>query len=579
MFVAVLSAYAQPESKLIASNGDDGDKLGFCTALSGNYAIVGAPEDEPMGTTSGSVYFYELVSGVWTEMQNVYPSDGSEDDEFGYSVAMSGEWAAVGAHFYGSSATNTDGKVYIYHRDTNGNWSLFTTFQNTALDQFGTSVSMDGDYLAVGGINTTATVSGTLVTCGTVLVYRYDGSTWAKQAEIVPSDGGNYDEFGYSVAIRGSQLVVGAWKNDHSGVTEDGAAYAFSRVGTVWTEDAKITANDAEADDYFGASVAIHTDRIAIGSYKDDDNGSASGSAYIYDYSGGSCTLNTKVIAFDGESNDQFGVSIAFLTVDDIIVGAPRHLVGGSSTGAAYLYQYDSANSNWIDNPTTSSLTASDGASYDYFAQGVAGSSTDALCGAFREDDNGSSAGAAYFYDISASTLPVEFVSFEADFVNQQVNLFWETASETNNRGFEVQRSQDGINWEKIGWVDGAGNSSSMVAYEFTDKVPYLAINYYRLKQVDFDDQYEYSDIVSILVKIQNDLSIYPNPTSDYIHLSHSFEQENIRSIQLFDVFGRQVRVFSVTKNLLDVSDIPSGQYYLLLEINGEMVPKSVLIR
>ena len=578
VFLLGVEGYAQPpETKLVASNGDSGDKLALSTAISDIYAIAGAPEDEPNGAKSGSVYFYELVGGVWVEKQNVIPGDGSADDQFGYSVTIDGEWAAVGARFRGPTASSTDGKVYIYKRNGSGVWSEFTSFTLTSLDHFGTSVSLDGDYLAVGGVNAIVDYSGTLVQCGTVVIYRYNGSIWAKQTEIAPSDGAAFDEFGHSVAIHGNRLAVGTWKADVSGQGNAGAVYMFSRVGSVWTQDVKLTAFDYATDDNFGHSVSVYDDKLAVGAHYDDGK---KGAVYFYKETGGTWGLSNKATASNGSTFDYFGSSVDFIKANHVIVGAEKHRVGSSRMGAAYLFEYNNGTSTWSENTTTNMINATDGSSNDYYGKCVAGDGDYVFVGAFRSDPSGvSSAGAGYFYDISASVLPVELISFDAKLQNNgHVLLDWATATETNNDGFRVQRSIDGHDWEDIGWVAGVGDSKELVEYSFMDRHPNKNINYYRLNQIDYDGENEYSEIESVFIKIKAEFTVFPNPTSNYIHLAHNFDLEDIGSIQLFDVLGRQVKLFAVSNAALNVADLPKGQYYLVLEVQGEMLHKSILI-
>ena len=112
------------------------------------------------------------------------------------------------------------------------------------------------------------------------------------------------------MAIAGDTVVVGAYNDDDNG-SESGSAYVFTRSGTTWTEQAKLTASDGAADDFFGISVAISGDTVVIGAYADDDNGINSGSAYIYTRSGSTWTEQAKLMASDGVRIDQFGCSVA----------------------------------------------------------------------------------------------------------------------------------------------------------------------------------------------------------------------------------------------------------------------------
>ncbi len=567
-----------PESIVHASNGAAGDQFGTSVAISGNYAISGSPEDEPNGAKSGSVYFYELVGGNWVEKQNISPSDGSVDDQFGYSVAIDGEWAVVGANKFGPSATSPYGKVYIYNRNSSGVWSLFTSFTNTSLDQFGTSVTIDGDYIAAGGINATAMINGALKQCGTVVVYRYNGSIWAQQQELFPNDGINYIEFGKSVSISANQLVVGSWHSSPSG-TESGAAYVFSRIGTVWTQDAKLVAFDGAASDRFGNVCAIEGDKLVVGAYR--DNGKK-GAVYFYGKSGGNWSLANKVVAFDGGTLAEFGIACDFINANDVIVGAHRQKFGSKRLGAAYLFEYDSNTSKWVENAQQNQIKATDGNSNDFYGTSVSGDGDHLFVGAFRDDDMGSSSGGGYFYDIS-QVLPIELSSFEATVVGKEVILDWETVSEKNNEGFEIQRSKDGVLWENIGWVEGVGNSNEIQAYSILDPSPYPGENYYRLNQVDFDGKTEYSYIVSATIKStetseeQVSFTLYPNPTSDYVNVTYDNESTEVKAIVVYDISGKIMKIERNDKHRINLGDLPHGNYYLSVETQNGRFSQSIM--
>ncbi len=557
--------YAQQETKLVASNGDSYDKLGMSVDVSGNWAIAGAPEDEPNGSKSGSVYIYQLVNGTWEEKQNLIPSDGSADDQFGYSVSISGDWAAVGAPYYGPSATQTDGKVYIYKRSNSNNWYLFASFQHTSLDKFGFSVSIDNDYLAVGGTNMDVNINGTVKQSGGVVIYRYNGSIWAQQAVLAPSDGNNYDEFGKSVSISGNQVVVGSWHNDGAG-TDAGAAYVYSRVGSTWTEDAKLTASDAAALDNFGCSVAILDNDIIVGSNRDDDKGSNSGSAYFYHLSGGTWTEQTKVTAFDGASNEFFGTSVAFISPNNAVIGADRHKVGASRTGAAYLYQFDATSGDWIENTNTNQILASNGANYDYFGVSVAGDGSYVFVGSYRDDNDSNPSdrdwGSVYAYDVSQIILPVRLGEWQARALdNRTVELTWKTYQEKNNEGFVVERSTDGYNWTRIGWVAGQGNSDQVISYRFLDLHPAAGMNYYRLRQKDYDGKATISDIVSVSISHASGFAIFPNPATQWIRISTA--DDRITEATFYDLQGRVIRRVPHPGHTIQIGDLPHGTYIL----------------
>jgi hypothetical protein len=130
---------------------------------------------------------------------------------------------------------------------------------------------------------------------------------------------------------------VGAYFDDDIG-TDSGSAYVFTRGGGVWTQQAKLTAADGAASDLFGYSLSLSGDTLAVGAYGDDDNGSASGSAYVFTRSGGVWTQQAKLTAGDGAASDYFGYSLS-LSGDSLAVGAYLDDDNGTDSGSAYVFQ------------------------------------------------------------------------------------------------------------------------------------------------------------------------------------------------------------------------------------------------
>ena len=188
-------------------------------------------------------------------------------------------------------------------------------------------------------------------------------------------------------------------------VINDDAAYvheSFSTVGVGTTENMKITASDGAASDRFGWSVAVGSGRIVVGAYLDDDNGSASGSAYIYDLDGNQLA---KITASDGAADDYFGISVA-VGSGRIVVGALFDDDNGTDSGSAYIFD--------LDGNQLSKITASDGAADDLFGWSVAVGSGRIVVGAYQDDDNGTSSGSAYIFNLPEDS-----------------NTYWERVLET----------------------------------------------------------------------------------------------------------------------------------------------------
>lgn len=173
---------------------------------------------------------------------------------------------------------------------------------------------------------------------------------------------------------------------------------------------------------------------------------------------------------------------------------------------------------------------------------------------------------------MTCTSLPVELISFQGEGINDEILLSWQTGSELNNQGFEIYHSKNGETWEMIGFVQGNGTVYETKNYEFIDKKPTKGINYYRLKQVDYDGQFEYSSIVSVFIgeKTGNNSQIFPNPATDKITISNCTGK-----VTLYNILGQPLEFYTdCTGNLeLDISRLEKGQYIVqILNENGEVL-------
>jgi len=186
-----------------------------------------------------------------------------------------------------------------------------------------------------------------------------------------------------------------------------------------------------------------------------------------------------------------------------------------------------------------------------------------------------------YWDDLSfGTTLPVKFASFTATKMENTAALNWETATELNNKGFEVQRSINGENWATIQFVTANKNSANK--YESIDKAPVKAINYYRLKQLDINGQFTYSNIVSVNFRIENTLkySFYPNPAKNNVLVSVGDFTSNTASLELVNIQGKKVLAREVKANSnvsIDISSLSKGIYFMLLK-DGTTIQSSKLV-
>ena len=225
-------------TKLLADDGVYYEYFGYSVSNDGDTMVIGAPYDDDKGVQSGSAYVFtrdtagDLTSG-WTHVAKLTADDGAASDYFGMSVSIDGDTMVIGAYYDDDKGDNS-GSAYVYTRVTAGDLT----------------------------------------------------STWTQVAKLTATDGAVNDEFGYSVSIDGDTMVIGAEGDDDKG-SSSGSAYVFTRdtpgdITSDWTQVAKLTAGDGAASDNFGLSVSIDGDTMVIGAYADDDKGSNSGSAYVF---------------------------------------------------------------------------------------------------------------------------------------------------------------------------------------------------------------------------------------------------------------------------------------------------------
>ena len=363
------------EVKITASDGASDDIFGRSVAVSDSKIVVGAFLDDDNGSNSGSVYVYDLDG---SNEVKITASDGVANDYFGRSVAVGDSKIVVGA--YGDDDKGTySGSVYVYDLD-GSNEVKITASDGRSYAYLGYSVAVSDSKIVVGAYGDHDNGQ----TSGSVYLYDLDGSN---EVKITISDGVDSDLFGYSVAVGDSKIVVGAFKDDDNG-SDSGSVYVYDLDGS---NEVKITASDGAADDQFGYSVAVGDSKIVVGVYGDDDNGSDSGSVYVYDLDGSN---EVKITASDGAADDRFGQSVA-VSDSKIVVGVYYDDDNGSDSGSVYVYDLDGSNEVKI--------TASDGAANDRFGYSVAVAGSKIIVGASHDDDNGNDSGSVYVYDLDGS--------------------------------------------------------------------------------------------------------------------------------------------------------------------------------
>ncbi|MGJ8638368.1 MAG: choice-of-anchor D domain-containing protein [Opitutaceae bacterium] len=338
-------------AELIASDRAAVDSFSVSVSQSGTMALIGAYGDDDNGDSSGSAYVYrdsETARGAVTEAVKLTASDGAANDRFGRSVSQFGTMALVGQHLY------SFGSAYVYR---------------------------DLDIAT---------------------------ETVTENVKLTASDASRGNWFGISVGLSGTVALVGAYGDDDNGFNS-GSVYVFRDLdmvtGTV-TEDLKLTASDGVINHLFGWSVSQSGTMALVGAYGDGDNGSYSGSAYVYrnlDTATGIVTENVKLAASDGDAGDRFGYSVSQSGAMALVGAYGDNGVSMGDVGSAYVFRdLDMATGTVTENVK---LTASDGASLDYFGDSVSLSETAALVGAPGVNQDGLDFGSAYiFIDLDLAT-------------------------------------------------------------------------------------------------------------------------------------------------------------------------------
>ena len=376
-----------------------------------------------------------VVDPIVEQQTELADPSGGEYDFFGWSVALSGDGntALIGTAY--NEGNYAPGSAYVFTRSGTA-WTQqqkLTASDGVALDEFGNSVALsgDGNTALIGAPS--ETVNGSYYV-GAAYVFTRSGTAWTQQQKLTASDGVTDDAFGWSVALSGdgNTALIGAPYHTVGTYTLQGVAYAFTySTATSWTQQQKLTeASNGAAHDYFGYAVALSGDgnTALIGAYGSNDK---TGLAYAFTYSAPSWSLQQILHALDGEVPDTFGEFVALsANGNTALIGAPFKTVGtNTSQGVAYAFTYSTATS-WTQQQE---LTASDGAEYDNFGWPVAlsGDGSTAIIGAPYHTVGTYDQGAAYVFTYSGETL-------------MQQELTASDAAEYDLFGYAVALSGDG---------------------------------------------------------------------------------------------------------------------------------------
>lgn len=326
--------------KLTAGDGASGDAFGSTIAVSGDRALISAIRATVDGhTNQGAVYAFERTPGGWAQTQKLVSDDGAESDDFGYAVRMTPTAALIGAPFAAVNGQSSQGKVYAFALQ-GGSWTQtqrLLAADGAAGDLFGESIGLDGDQALIGALFAAINGNGSQ---GAAYAFAASGGSWSQTQKIVAADGVGEDQFGTAVAVSGSTALVsaiGATIDDHA---RQGAVYVLTLADGSWNQSDKF-ATEGGDNDNFGYSVTLDGDTALVGApFRAVGDNGAQGAAYVYARSAGAWGTPRKLVAGDGAASSFFGWSVA-LDAGRAAIGAIGSTIDGHAfQGAAYLYDY-----------------------------------------------------------------------------------------------------------------------------------------------------------------------------------------------------------------------------------------------
>lgn len=322
------------EQKLVSPDFGPGLWFGYAVAIDGNKLIIGAPNANGNILTTGAAYLFVRSNGSWLPSPRIAPSDGKPTDMFGQAVDIAGDSILIGSPRCDAKGIDS-GAAYVFA------WNGTTYIEQKKLypndakdgDHFGSSVAMNGETAVVGAPD--ADLFGP--DSGSAYAFVRQGNLWSQQKKFIPTNGNPGDGFGWSVDIDSETAIIGSPMDD-AFAPNAGAAYIFQRTGIAWNLGGSLSPMGFVADDRFGSSVAISGASIAVGALLDDTAGMNAGAAYLFTRQGTSFSQDLEIAANDAAIGDAFGFAVA-ISGQTVVATAYLDDDLGTSSGAAYIYE------------------------------------------------------------------------------------------------------------------------------------------------------------------------------------------------------------------------------------------------
>jgi antibiotic biosynthesis monooxygenase (ABM) superfamily enzyme len=570
--------FSQQGSKLVGTGAVGTAAQGSSVSLSsdGNTAIVGGMWDN---SNAGAAWIWRRSAGVWAQQGSKLVGTGAVGNaEQGWSVSLSadGNTAIVG----GISDNSTAGAAWIWTRSA-GVWTqqgskLVGTGAVGYANQ-GTSVSLssDGNTAIIGGWSDNSDA-------GAAWIWTRSAGVWTQQgSKLVGTGAVGYANQGSSVSLSpdgNTAIVGGIWDNASAG-----AVWIWTCSAGVWTQQgSKLVGTDAVGNAEQGFSVSLSSDgnTAIVGGYFDNSN---AGAAWIWTRSGGVWTQQgSKLVGTGAVSATRQGNSVSLSSDGNTaIVGG---YLDNSVAGAAWIWTRSGG--VWTQQGSKLVGTGAVGNAAQGYSARLSSDGNTAIIGGYVDN---SSAGAAWIFATPNAPMPVELVSFNATMNVFNAELRWTTATEVNNSAFDIERRPASMmQWTKVGSVAGAGTSNVRHNYSFFDNTRSPGTYSYRLKQIDRDGAFKYSQEVQVTIEAPRVFALsqnYPDPFNPTTTISYSLATRSRVTLSVFNILGQKVRELvngekeAGSYNLaFDASGLASGVYFYCIQAGSFVQAKKLVV-
>lgn len=584
------------------ANLHDLDGFGYCVDIYGDFIFIGAPYDDEKAKDAGAVYFFVKNDTSWSLVQKLYSNDADSNDNFGFTLSADMDYLIIGAPGDDEKGENS-GAAYSFKLIDSNYIQLqkISTDDLSEGDNFGISVSLDErtfgtNYFIAGAPK--KVING--VQSGAAYIFSRDSDNlfWTQNKKLAPFDTLHLTqaEFGYSVSIWGQSVLIGA-PGDDSLETDAGAIYYLWMNLGEWLAKEKGISFSSFSGNRFGHCVKLTFEHAMVGEPGSDLN---SGAAYLF--------KNTivyglyflkKITPNDRAQNDKFGFSLDIFdriwgTVS--VIASPWKRNNDSSQGAVYYF-----NSDYLGYTTQPfKVVPKDGFINELFGYDIAVAEDRVAVGAPFKFEEGIRGGTGYVLQTWHYEIPVELTTFKSYILGNDMQLEWSTATETNNRGFEIERKTENSDWQIIGFKEGNGTTTEYQHYSFIDNLFEVSATKlsYRLKQIDYDGTFTYSNIIEIeLLPGKFSLSQnYPNPFNPVTKIQYTVPQDvkgetsNV-ILKVYDVLGNEVVTlvdeykpagnYEVDFHNLETRhgvSLPSGVYFYQLRAGDFVETKKMIL-